>query len=174
MTYLYSATEETEDIRAQTRRRIQQRRCLVCGARQLVNHSTSYYCALHITTHRFCPLCETLRTAEEHGKDERCRTCSAGRALAAYYADPDRTLYRMRLKQMARRAATRGDQIFASVRRRIWLAELVAATPGLSWPKRAAIVGGDPTWLADAYRKQVSGKVRDPDQVDIGKRREPR
>lgn len=171
MSYLYSANVETEDPRTQTRRRLQQRRCLVCGARQLVNQSTSYFCALHIGTHRFCPLCETVRTTEEHGNDSRCRPCAASRALAAYYAEPDRTLYRMRLKQMARRTCTRGDQIFASVRRRIWLADLVAATPGLSWPKRAALVGSDPTWLADAYRKQVGGAVRDPDQVDVGKKR---
>lgn len=167
------AAVETEDIRTQTRRRLQQRRCLLCGARQLVT-STSYFCALHISTYRFCSLCETLRTTAEHGSDSRCKGCVSYRALAAYYADPDRTLYRMRLKQMARRANTRGDQIFASVRRRIWLADLVAATPGMSWPKRAALVGSDPTWLADAYRKQISGDVRDPDQVDVGKKRAQR
>jgi hypothetical protein len=153
------------------RRRLQQRRCLVCGARQLVNQQTSYFCASHIATHRYCTLCETLRSAEEHGRDSRCRACATNRALMAYHADPDRTLYRIRLKQMAQRKATRGDQLFASVRRRIALADLVRATPGMSWPQRAAIVLGNPTWLADAWRKQVRGDVRDPDMADRAKQR---
>lgn len=155
-----------EDPRTRVRRRFQQRRCLVCGSRQLANRNQSYFCAIHLTTHRYCSACETLRTAAEHGKDSRCRACAAARALAGYHADPDRCLCRLALKRIAQRQRSRGDQIFESVRRRIALAELVAATPGMSWERRGRLVGADPTYLAETYRKQIRGDVRDPDAID--------
>lgn len=165
MTYLYSAERETEDSRTQIRRRLQQRRCLQCGARSLSPYG-SYFCRAHIRTHRFCSLCETLRPTEEHGKDSRCKACAAARALECYYANTDRNVYRIRLKQIANRTTTRGDQILEAVRRRIWLAELVRQTPGMSWPKRAAMVGMNATQLAQSYRWQCSGQLRDVDASD--------
>jgi len=164
--YLASADIQIEDTRSQLRRRLQQGRCLVCGARALVNHQTSYFCRLHIAAYRFCSLCETLRLAAEHSKDSHCKPCASRKALKGYHADPDRTIYRIRLRQIATRTATRGDQIFAGVRRRIWLAELVRRTPGLSWPKRAALCGMDATYLAYAYRQQTSDHLRDVDYCD--------
>lgn len=160
-----------EDPRAQVRRRMQQKRCLVCGAKELVNHNVSYFCARHIATHRYCSTCETLRSAEEHGKDDRCRGCANERALAAYYADPDRTLYRLRLKQIARRRQNRADEIFDAVRKRIFLASFVAATPTWTWAQRAAALGMNVTYIADMYRKQCAGRVRDADAADREKRR---
>lgn len=156
----------TEDPRTQVRRRLQQKRCLACGAAQLVNHATSYFCAAHIDTHRYCSTCEVLRTTEAHGKDSRCKTCARSRALACYYEDPDRNIYRIRLKQIASRSCTRADQIFSGMRRRILLAACVRATPGLSWNKRAAIIGGHGSNLAAIYRAQCAGLVRDVDSTD--------
>jgi len=165
MTYLASADTQTEDPRTTWRRRLQQQRCLVCGARQLaIGHG--YFCAAHIRSHRFCSLCETLRTVEEHGQDARCRSCANDRALRAYHADPDRTIYRIRLRQLAERRHTRGDQIFIHMRRRIALAELVKRTKGWSWPKRAAVFGGYPQQLAYAWRQQNGAGLRDVDATD--------
>lgn len=160
-----------EDARTQARRRIQHKRCLVCGARRLVNQQTSYFCPLHIGAYRYCAVCETLRTAQDHGKDSRCRGCSATRALAQYHADPDRMLYRLRLKQLARRQHSRSDEIFIALRRRIALAALVAATPGATWVARARLVNMDATHLAEAYRKQCAGRVRDADASEQEQRR---
>lgn len=159
-----------EDARTQARRRLQQRRCLVCGARQLANHNQSYFCVRHIATHRWCPLCETLRTADEHGRDSRCRECSAQRALAQYYADPDRTLYRLRLRQLARRQQSRADEIFEGVRRRIALASFVAATPGWTWIRRAETLGMNVKHISESYRKQCEGRVRDADAAERERR----
>lgn len=153
----------TEDPRTQLRRRLQQRRCLVCGVRQLAGNAHSYFCAAHLITHRFCPMCEGLRTAAEHGKDTRCLECNRRRGLAGYYADRDRTLYRLRLKQIARRQTTRVDQIFVQMRKRIALAEFVRATPGWSWPMRARHYGVWSSTLATAYREQCAGRVLDVD-----------
>lgn len=166
MTYLYSADVQTEDPRTQIRRRIQQRRCLVCGARKLPNPG-SYFCAHCFPDWRYCGLCERLRTAEAHGKDSRCKGCANDRATAAYYAHyRDANVYRIRLRQIASRTATRGDQIFEQMRRRIALAELVRQTPGWSWPKRAAVFGGNPTQLAYRYRWQQSDQLCDVDAAD--------
>ena len=107
-----------------------------------------------------------MQPTADHGTSSTCRSCHSSRALARYYADPDRTIYRIRLKQIATRERTRGEQIFEGVRRRIALAELVRQTPGWSWPKRATIFGGYPQQLAYAYRQQISGDVRDVDATD--------
>lgn len=160
-----------EDPRAQARRRLQQKRCLVCGARQLANHNISYFCPRHLSTHRWCPLCETLRTAEEHGRDSRCRGCANARAVAAYYADPDRTLYRLRLRQLARRRQSRADEIFSALRRRIALASFVAVTPGWTWARRAQVLGMNTNHIAQSYRNQCAGRVRDPDAAERERRR---
>jgi len=165
MSDLYTI-EAPESARTQIRRRLQQRRCLVCGARDLVNHATSYFCRLHIGTHRYCSTCETLRPAADHGKDSRCKGCANDKALAYYRENSDKNIYRIRLQQIARRTTTRGDQILAGVRRRIALADLVRATPGMSWPKRAAIVNMNATQLAHAYRTQLRGLVCDVDATD--------
>jgi hypothetical protein len=174
MTYqlhTHDAPAIAEDPRAQARRRIQHKRCLVCGARQLAGgHNTSYFCARHITTHRWCPLCEWLRTAEEHGKDSRCRGCSARKALAQYHADPGRTLYRLKLRQLARRQSNRCDEIFSAIRRRIALAAFVAATPGWTWAQRAQTLGMNVTHIAQTYRNQCAGRVRDPDAAERERR----
>ena len=155
-----------EDARTRLRRRLQQRRCLVCGSRALVNRTTSYFCALHITTHRYCGPCETLRTAVEHGNDSRCRACATARSLAYYHANAERNLYRIRLRQLSTRTRSRADQIFDSLRRRIALADLVAQTPDWSWPRRAAVHGGDRAQLARAYREQCAGLAFDADSPD--------
>lgn len=155
-----------EDARTQARRRFQQKRCLVCGARQLHNQATSFFCSLHITTHRYCSTCETLRTTEEHGKDSRCKACARVRGLAAYHADPERHLYRLKLAQLAKRSETRGDQIFAGIRRRIALATFVANTPHWSWMRRGRFLGVDETNLAERYRQQTRGNVRDADAAE--------
>jgi hypothetical protein len=164
--YTYSAESDTEDLRTTWRRRLQQRRCLVCGARNLVNQATSYFCPRHIRTHRYCSTCETLRTAEAHGRDSRCRECANSRATAAYHADPDRTQYRLKLAQMARRSRNRADEIFDGMRRRIALAALVASTPGMSWEARGRLLGCDATNLAERYRLQCRGAFRGPDAGD--------
>jgi hypothetical protein len=151
-----------EDPRTQWRRRLQQRRCLVCGARKLANHNQSYFCLVHIATHRYCSTCETLRTIQEHGKDSRCKACSTARALATNRADPDRNLYRLALKRLAVRRETRGDAIFSNLRRRIALAELVARTPGWTWARRARAVVMDAQHLSTMYRRQCTGQCLDP------------
>lgn len=169
--YTLDAPPVAEDPRAQARRRLQQRRCLVCGSRDLSGgHKTSYFCALHIRTHRYCSTCETLRTAEDHGRDSRCRSCSSARALAQYRADPERTLYRLRLKQLARRRQSRVDEIFEAMRRRIALAAFVAATPGWSWPRRARLLGVNANHIAEMYRKQCAGRIRDADAAERERR----
>lgn len=160
-----------EDARTQAKRRIQHKRCLVCGARRLHNQQTSYFCDRHIATHRWCAQCETLRPIAEHGSDWRCRGCSSARALAQYYADPERTLYRLRLRQLARRKQTRADEIFDAVRRRIALAAFVAQTPGWSWERRAEACGMNVKHIAQCYRKQCAGRVQDADVADREKRR---
>lgn len=165
-TYLYTAEIETEDSRTTWRRRLQQRRCLTCGSKQLVNNQTSYFCPAHIASHRYCSTCETLRTRQEHGKDSRCRACSGKRSLACYHANADRNVYRIRLKQIGSRRESRADQIFAAVRRRIALADLVRRTPGWSWRRRAALIGGNAACLCAAYRAQTRGFVADPDMAD--------
>jgi len=166
VTYLYSADIQTEDSRTQIRRRLQQQRCLVCGARGLVNHQTSYFCALHIAAYRYCSLCGILRPTEAHGKDSRCKGCAAAKALLYYREHSEKNIYRIRLRQIGRRTSTRGDQILESVRRRIALAELVRQTPGWSWPRRAALVGGCPQQLAHRWRWQQSEQLRDVDAAD--------
>jgi hypothetical protein len=166
MNYFYSAEREDEDPRTQIARRLQQQRCLVCGARNLVNHQTSYFCAAHIGDYRYCSLCGILRTTADHGKDSRCQKCASHKALAYYHANSDKTIYRIRLRQIAQRQFTRGDQIFAHMRRRIALAALVSQTPGWSWPRRAAVFGGNPTQLAYQWRRQNSTDLRDVDATD--------
>jgi len=174
MSYLYTAEYLTEDPRVAVRRRLQQRRCLVCGARNLVNHQTSYFCATHKPDWRFCSACETLRPKVAHGKSWLCNGCASTKATAQYHANPDRCLYRLRLKQLARRTQTRGDQIFEHMRRRIALADLVRATPQLSWPKRAALLGRNANQLACDYRMQCAGRILDMDRPDAGRRRRTR
>lgn len=165
-----SAPIEEED-RTKWRRRLQQRRCLACGARDLVNRQTSYFCMACKPDWRYCSTCETLRTVEEHGRDSRCKACSNARVTRQYHADKDRTLYRLRLQALSRRERTRSEQVFDGIRRRVALAELVRQTPGMSWAKRGALVGADATYLAETYRKQCRGDVRDADSFDIERRR---
>lgn len=160
-----------EDDRTKWRRRLQQRRCLACGAAQLHNRTSSYFCSAHIRTHRYCSTCETLRERDARGKDSRCKSCASARALARYHANPGANLYRLRLKQMARRERTREDQIFDGVRRRIALAAFVKRTPGMSWPKRAAVLGVNPTQLAASYRTQLRDDLQDADASDRARER---
>lgn len=143
-----------EAPRAMWRRRLQQKKCLVCGSRDLHNRATSYFCTRHLASHRYCSTCETLRSAEEHGRDSRCKACAGARALATYYADPDRTRYRIRLRQIARRRHSRHDMVFIALRKQIALAAFVAATPGWSWVRRAAYLGVNKTELSADYRRQ--------------------
>lgn len=174
MSYVANTDLHIEDGRTQTRRRYQHKRCLVCGAR---NRATPWalFCALHIATHCYCAICETVQDAAGFGCDRsRCRACSRARALDSYYADPDRSKYRIRLMQMARRASTRGDQVLEGMRRRIALAELVKRTPGMSWEKRGALVGRYGPQLGSDYRDQCAGRVRDVDMPDRGKRKRGR
>lgn len=171
MTYLATAEPAIEPERTKWRRRLQQRRCLVCGAADLHNQKSSYFCSLHIGAYRYCSTCETLRTTTDHGKDSRCKGCASAKALAQYRADPDRCIYRLRLQSLSKRERSRGEQIFDGIRRRIALAELVRNTPGMSWEARGRIVQADPTYLAEAYRKQCRGQVRDADAIDRTRRR---
>jgi hypothetical protein len=99
-----------------------------------------------------------------------CRGCNAAQALARYRANPDRTLYYHRLRDISRRTRSRADQIFDTIRRRIAIATLVAATPGMSWRKRANLIGyvAD-SKLARAYRAQCAGAVRDYDAIDLAR-----
>lgn len=165
------APAQIEDPRTQLRRRLQQKRCLVCGARQLVNRNQSYFCRLHIATHRYCSMCETLRPTEAHGKDSRCKACANERAIAQYRADPDRTLYRIRLMQLARRRQSEADLIFEGIRRRIALAAFVAATPGWTWERRARVFGWQRNHMADSYRRQCAGLCRDADAATHERKR---
>jgi hypothetical protein len=169
MNNLY-AIEAPEDTRTQLRRRYQQKKCLICGARDRAGR-TALFCAAHLD-YRYCATCMTVRTSASHGRDKsRCKTCSATRALDHYYRDPDRCLYRMRLIQMAKRSGTRGDQIMDSMRRRIALADLVRQTQGMSWPKRAALIGANACQLAYNYRTQCAGPLPDADTPDRAKRK---
>lgn len=164
-------TPVEETPRQQWRRRLQQRRCLVCGTRDLANRATSYFCATHIGTHRYCSRCETLRSTAEHGRDARCRSCASAYALARYHAQPDSTLYRICLRQIAARRQSRADQLMAALRRRIALADLVRATPGWTWRRRAGLVGGNATQLAASYRRQCAGALFDVDAADRARKR---
>lgn len=163
MTYpIFTDAPIVEEARTQLRRRLQHKRCLVCGARQIANNTLSYFCAAHLITHRFCSLCETVRLACDHGGDSRCRGCNTVRCGARYHAAPDRMRYHMRLKQLSWRRESRADQMFVAMRRRIALAALVQATPGWSWPRRAALLGVNAAQLARSYRDQCAGRVRGP------------
>jgi hypothetical protein len=166
--------EITESPKTQLRRRYQQKKCLVCGAK---NRATPWalFCASHRATHRYCSLCETVQAVGDYGADRsRCRICSRRRALDQYYADPERSKYRIRLRQMAVRSGTRGDQVFANIRRRIALANLVRQTPGISWPERGQLIGRYGPQLASDYRDQCAGRVRDVDAPDEHKRKRGR
>jgi hypothetical protein len=145
----------SEDRYQQVQRRYRQRRCLVCGARRTRNRQTSFFCDRHYDDWRYCSTCRVLRTTDEHGKDSRCRGCANVKATAQYHADPDRCLYRLRLKALARRQQTRADMLLVAVRRQIALAALVRATPGWSWERRGRAVGYNATYLAESYRKQL-------------------
>ena len=165
-----SATLLVEDDRTRLRRRLQQKRCLTCGARQLAPGG-SYFCIHCKPSWRFCSTCETLRPIDLHGKDSRCRGCASAKALAYYHAQPDANLYRLRLKELSRRKKTRADQIFDGVRRRIALADFVRNTPGMSWRKRAALVGVNPTQLENSYWRQTHEDLRDVDASDTARNR---
>jgi hypothetical protein len=160
-----------EDARTQVRRRLQQRRCLVCGSRGLVNRQTSYFCAAHVATHRFCSTCETLCPTHAHGADSRCRACSTARSLSYYHANAERNIYRIRLRAIAQRRESRGEQILRRMRDRIALASLVAATPGWSWRQRGQLLGRNAAQLATAYRRQCAGDVSDADGPDRATRK---
>lgn len=160
-----SAAPLIEDDRTRWRRRLQQRRCLACGARQIVRGG-GYFCIRCRQHWRYCSTCETLRVASEHGKDSRCKGCASAKALSYYHARPDANLYRLRLKELARRKKTRADQIFDGIRRRIALADFVKRTPGMSWRKRAALVGVNPTQLESSYWRQCRDDLRDVDASD--------
>ena len=166
ITATYWQEAETESPRQQWRRRLQQRRCLACGARQLHHGGRSNFCAPHFRTHRWCSGCETVRELSEHGKNKLCRACDAAWKNRAYHAHPDAELYRIRLRRMASRTHTRVETIFAEVRRRIALADLVRATPGMTWRQRGQLVGRHGSFMAEMYRKQCRGDVRDPDHAE--------
>lgn len=154
-----------EDPRTQLKRRLQQKRCLVCGSRDI--RGTSYFCVTHIVTHRFCSECETLRPSQPgEPRDRRCRACLAARGLADYRANPDAACYRICLKQMRERKQTRSDQLFDVLRRRIALARLVAATPDLSWRARGRLAGKSYQTLSKQYARQCEGTCRDVDAAD--------
>lgn len=164
----------TEAARTCWRRRLQQRKCLMCGARDLVNHGTSYFCATHRADWRYCSTCETLRPLAAHGKSWTCNSCANIKATARYHADPEPTLYRLRLQQLAKRTQTREDQIFMQVRKRIVIADLVKRTPGLSWTARGALIGRNAKNLSREYRDQCAGRVFDMDRPDSARRRRSR
>lgn len=140
------------------------------------------WCAddLRLAGKRWCAHCKRGQplTLWASRKATRCRTCTAGyharrtsaphrsRQLEAYYANPDRTLYRIKLKQMAMRRESRADQIFSHMRKRIALAEMVKRTPGWSWTMRARRFGSTAQQLAYDYRRQCAGLVRDADMPD--------
>jgi hypothetical protein len=166
-----TSTPEIEPPTIQLRRRYQQRKCLACGAKQRAT-PWSLFCAVHIETHRYCPQCETVMTPEAFGAyRRRCATCSRARALAHYHADPDRSKYRIRLRQMAVRSCTRSDQVLDCMRRRIALAALVKRTPGWTWEQRGQLVGRYGPQLATDYRNQCAGRVRDVDAAGRDQRK---
>lgn len=166
LTATYWQEALTETPREQWRRRYQQRRCLACGARELHAGGRSNFCALHFRSHRWCSACETVREKAEHGATKLCRGCDAGWKRRAYDRHPESNLYYMRLKRMAERTHTREETIFAEVRRRIALAAFVRATPGLTWRARGRLVGRHGNSMAENYRKQCRGDVRDPDHAE--------
>lgn len=165
-----SAEPIVEADRTKWRRRLQQKRCLACGARRLARGG-SYFCVAHKADWRYCSTCETLRATPDHGKDSRCKGCASRKALAYYHARPDANLYRLRLKELSRRNKTRADQIFDGIRRRIALADFVKRTPGLSWRRRAALVGVNPTQLESSYWRQCRDDLRDVDAADTARNR---
>lgn len=167
----WDTAQPEEDDATRWRRRIQQRRCLACGSPDVANRKTSYFCAACRPHYRWCYDCQTLRPAEAGRREPRCRACTAARSLANYYANVDRNIYRIRLQEIGRRRATRADQIFAAVRARIALADLVARTPGLSWEARGRLAGRDASTLARTYRAQCAGEARDIDVADAARRR---
>lgn len=132
---------------------------------------------------RWCAHCRKgqPRTLWASPRSKRCRACTSAydaarvkapvrsRQLANYYADPDRTIYRIRLKHMAQRSSTRADQIFDGMRKRIALATFVARTPGWSWTMRARRYGMCAVGMAATYRKQCAGAVRDADMADVAR-----
>jgi hypothetical protein len=74
-----TSTPEIESPTIQLRRRYQQKKCLVCGAKQRAT-PWSLFCAAHIDAHRYCALCETVTTADAFGADRsRCQRRAAGR-----------------------------------------------------------------------------------------------
>lgn len=159
-----------EDNRTRWRRRLQQRRCIACGARDILPYG-AYFCAIHQQSHRYCSTCETLREVAAHGKDSRCKSCAAQRALARYHAYPDANLYRLRLKELSKRSKTRADQIFDGIRRRIALATFVRQTPGLTWKQRGEIAGVNPKQLEASYYKQIRDDLKDADYCDQARNR---
>lgn len=169
LTAAYWQEVQTETPREQWRRRYQQRRCLACGARELQNRGCSNFCAQHFRSHRWCAACETVRTKAEHGGSRFCRACASAWNRAHYDAHPEASLYYMRLKRMAERTHTREQTIFAEVRRRIALAAFVRATPGLTWRQRGRLVGRHGESMAENYRKQCRGDVRDPDHAELSR-----
>lgn len=158
-----------EDDRTKWRRRLQQKRCIACGAADLHNHKSSYFCTRHVRTHRYCSTCETLRPIAQHGKDSRCKGCASRKALDYYHARPDANLYRLRLKELSRRKKTRADQIFDGIRRRIALADFVKRTPGMSWRKRAALIGVHHGQLEASYWRQIRNDLQDVDAADTAR-----
>lgn len=152
-----------EDARTQVRRRMQQRRCLVCGARQL--HPHTYFCAFHFGHYGYCRVCEVVRPRAEHGNQLECRGCRSADRMRRHEADPDAQRYRLRLRQMRTRLYSMSDLVLTTAARRIALADLVRATPGATWSERAARIEWPYTWraLRVAYLRQCGGDVKDPD-----------
>jgi hypothetical protein len=165
MTYLATAETEVEPDRTRWRRRLQQKRCLACGCKPIAPGG-SYFCIQCKPSWRYCSTCETLRTTAEHGKDSRCKGCASAKALAYYHARPDANLYRLRLKELSKRKKTRADQIFDGIRRRIALADFVRSTPGMSWRRRAALIGVCHGQLESSYWRQCRADLRDVDAAD--------
>lgn len=154
--------------RALWRRRLQHRDCLACGAHR-VAPGGSYFC-IHCKPHwRYCTTCETLRATADHGKDSRCKPCSAARALAQYHAYPDANLYRLRLKELSKRTKTRADQIFDGIRRRIALADFVRRTPGLTWRERGELAGVNGKQMEASYWRQLRDDLCDADASDAAR-----
>jgi hypothetical protein len=163
-------------------------RCAVCGCTaHTIPHTKSRsslcdWCADELVKagKRWCGHCHLgvplAQWASPHAKRcqactreydaQRDRTAQRSRAIAAYHADPDRFIYRMRLKQIASRRCSRADQVFRSMRKRIALARIVSATKGWSWTQRARRFGGYPNQLATDYRRQCAGLVGDVDNAD--------
>lgn len=152
-----------EDARTQVRRRMQQRRCLVCGARQL--HPHTYFCGAHFGHYGYCRVCEVVRPRAEHGKHLECRGCRSAERMRRHRDDPDAARYRLRLRQIAQRHYSIGEAVLATAARRIALADLVRRTPGMPWAERAALINWPYTWnaLRVAYLRQCGGDVKDPD-----------